>query len=97
MTEKIKKTGPELGPQLRISIPLADTEQRLHQLSTSPLKQSIRMTIICSDVCESCVLYTLGCAARCTRYPDIVCKGCPCRASKFAGTINEVKDDETIM
>ncbi len=81
------------GPQLRISVPLADTEQRLRQLATSPYKQDTRMAIICTDDCANCIMYKLGCARRCTRFPDIVCAGCPCRASKFAGDVNEVSND----
>ena len=41
--------------------------------------------IICNDDCDNCPLNTdQGCAKNCFRFPDLVCEGCPCRASKFA-------------
>jgi len=87
MTITIRERDLSLGPQLRLNVPLADTEQRLNQLSTTPYKG--RMEIVCTDDCANCILFNLGCASRCTRYPDIVCQSCPCRASKFVGQINE--------
>lgn len=46
--------------------------------------------IVCTDDCESCVLNTPeGCANGCFRFPDLVCDGCPCRASEFAGPIRK--------
>ncbi len=41
--------------------------------------------IVCNDDCDNCPLNTAeGCARGCYRYPDNVCEGCPCRASKHA-------------
>ena len=92
MVVKIRESY-SVGPKLRITIPLADTEQRLRQLSTTPYKPEVRMSVVCTDDCANCVMYLLGCARNCTRFPDIVCAGCPCRASAFAGGMNEVSDD----
>ncbi len=44
--------------------------------------------IECDDDCDNCPLYLKGCAGICNRFPDKVCKGCPCRASKFVGNVN---------
>ncbi len=52
----------------------------------------IRKGIICTDQCEQCPLFLIGCAKRCVRFPDLVCGDCPCRASFFAGSINPVKE-----
>lgn len=41
--------------------------------------------VICNDDCDNCIMNTpSGCAKECFRFPDLVCEGCPCRASKFA-------------
>ncbi len=76
-------------PAMRITIPLADNEQRSRNLRTQPSRPEIRMAIVCTDDCENCIMYKLGCAKKCTRFPDIVCEACPCRASIFAGDINK--------
>ncbi len=47
------------------------------------------LKIICTDNCAECPMSKLGCALQCIRFPDKVCEGCPCRASKFA----ELSDD----
>ncbi len=48
-----------------------------------------RRTVICTDKCDECPLSKLGCALKCTRFPDRVCESCPCRSSKFVGEIND--------
>jgi hypothetical protein len=76
---------PEKEPSLRINIPPADKG-----FNTIPTQKRTRMTVVCTDDCDNCIMFKLGCARRCARFPDNVCEACPCRASAFAGQINEV-------
>lgn len=96
MTEEKNKE-----PLLRISIPLASDAQRFRGLKTTPTKLRTRMTVVCTDDCENCIMFKLGCAKRCTRFPDIVCEQCPCRASAFAGKLTGYgggeDDDERVQ
>ena len=91
MKTKIVSIMETREPAMRITIPLADNENRLRNLRTLPSRPEVRMAIVCTDDCDNCILNKLGCAKRCTRFPDIVCADCPCRASIFAGDINEVE------
>lgn len=54
-----------------------------------PLPSPVRKGLICNDQCETCPLNKIGCAKKCVRFPDQVCSDCPCRASRYAGEINE--------
>lgn len=84
---------PNKEPLLRISIPLAsESKGDRRKLQTTPSKLRTRMTVVCTDDCPNCIMFRLGCAKRCTRFPDIVCEACPCRASAFAGKIIEAED-----
>ncbi len=48
-----------------------------------------RVDVVCDDDCENCPLYLEGCAQRCVRWDDLVCKDCPCLASLHAGELGE--------
>ena len=48
--------------------------------------------VICNDDCENCPLFKRGCAKNCVRWDDLICKHCPCLASKYADSLgNETK------
>lgn len=57
-------------------------------------------TIVCNDDCKNCKLFRNGCAGKCVRWDDMVCKGCPCLASRYANidieprTIDPVTGEE---
>ena len=84
--EQLKRNPP---PELRMSLPLADTPDAVFRFSTVPSVLAVRQRIVCTDDCQNCVMFLRGCAKRCSRFPDLVCQACPCRGSEFAGEINK--------
>ena len=59
--------------------------QVVDHVLTKPTKW--RVGLVCIQACEICPLAQRGCAKTCVRFPDKVCRTCPCTAHPAAGKI----------